>query len=140
MKNLNILFMCRANCFRSKVAEAYFKKINKNKKIKIKSAGVIDGFIQNKNQINIAKKYKINIKGKPRGITTKLLKWTDILVIVADDVPPIIFNYEKKKKYIKLISLKIRDVKNSKDINENKKVIKEIIKKITQLNTKLEKR
>ena len=40
---MNILFVCRYNRFRSRTAEAYFKKINKNKKIKVKSAGIFKG-------------------------------------------------------------------------------------------------
>ena len=39
----SILFVCKYNRFRSRVAEAYFKKINKNKNISVKSAGIIKG-------------------------------------------------------------------------------------------------
>jgi protein-tyrosine-phosphatase len=34
---MNILFACKHNRLRSKVAEALFRKYNKNKKIKVKS-------------------------------------------------------------------------------------------------------
>ena len=36
---MKILFICKYNRFRSRVAAAYFKKINKNSKIKVESAG-----------------------------------------------------------------------------------------------------
>ena len=38
---MKILFVCRHNRFRSKVAEAIFNKLNKNKEIQIESAGLI---------------------------------------------------------------------------------------------------
>lgn len=140
-EKINILFICRANCFRSKVSEAYFKKINKNKRIKVKSAGIIRGYRQSPIQIKTAKEFGINIESKPRGISTKLLKWTDILIIVADDVPSSIFAYEKRKKYIKkLIAWKVKDVKSAKDIRGNKRVINELIRKINKLNKTLEKK
>jgi protein-tyrosine-phosphatase len=140
MKKLNILFICRANCFRSKIAEAYFKKINKNKSIKVKSAGIIPGYGLNKNQANAARELGIIIRGNSKGVNASLLKWADLLVIVADDVPPNIFDYEKRKKYIKLITWKIKDVKSSRDIEDNKRATKQIIKKVDSLNKKLEAR
>ena len=42
-KKTNILFVCKYNRFRSKIAEAYFNKINKNKLVSVKSAGIIRG-------------------------------------------------------------------------------------------------
>ena len=139
-KKLNILFVCRANCFRSRIAEAYFNKINKNKDIKAKSAGVIYGYKQSPTQIKIAREFGINIKGKSRGISSNLLKLTDILIIAADDVPQKIFNYEKNKKYIKrVIVWNIKDVKIAYNKKDVKRAIKQIIKKVNKLNKQLKK-
>ncbi len=136
---LNILFICRANCFRSKVAEAYFKKINKNKNIKAKSAGVIGGYKQSESQINFIKGFGINLNGFSKGITADLLRWTDILIIVADDVPSRIFDYEIKRKYIKkIIRWNITDVESSRDEEDNKRAIKQVMKKVDKLNKDLE--
>jgi len=38
---MKILFVCKHNRFRSKVAEAFFNKLKKNKKIKAESAGLV---------------------------------------------------------------------------------------------------
>jgi len=133
-KKLNILFVCRFNRFRSRVAEAYFKKINRNKKIKTKSAGIIAGFPINKFEINQAKKFNINIKGKPQGISSKLLKWQDIIIITASDVSKPIF---KNKKYDKkTIVWKIKDTK-ANDREQSKKIIEKIIKKVDKLNKEI---
>ena len=40
---MKILFICRHNRFRSKIAEAYFNKINKNKNLIAKGAGIFPG-------------------------------------------------------------------------------------------------
>jgi len=138
MKNLNILFVCKYNRFRSRVAEAYFKKINKNKDINIKSAGVIKGNPVNELSAKIARKFKINIKGKTKGLTPKILEWQNMIVIVADDVPASIFSNNKKYSK-KVIVWKIADVRES-EINTKGKiqVIKKIIKRIEGLNKDIE--
>ncbi len=123
--------------FRSRVAAAYFKKINKNKKIKVKSAGLFKGSFISKRQIAVAKKSDLNIKGGAKAISTRLLKWQDIIVVVADDVPTSIFNNKKYGK--KIIVWKIADVKGSDKTEEREKeIIKQIMEKIDKLNEQLE--
>ena len=121
---MNILFICRHNRFRSRVAEAYFNKINKNKKNKAKSAGLFIGkYPLSKLQVSIAKKLGISINGKPKPISTDLLKQQDMIVIVADDVPAKLFRYSEMK--YKILIWKIKD-----EYNGNKKNIENIIKSI----------
>ena len=121
----NILFICKHNRFRSKYAEAIFKKLNKNKEYIAKSAGIIKGkYPLDKIQLEVGKKLGIRIKGQPQGLSTKLLIWANIIIIVADDVPASIFS-NMKKHGKKLIVWKIKDVSNN-----NEKDIEKIIKKI----------
>src|SRR3989344_3011680 len=130
-KKLNILFVCRYNRFRSRVAEAYFNKINKNKNIKVKSAGLIKGGPVNPNTVKIAKKFGLNIKGNTQGLSLKILQWQNMIVIVADNVPPSIF--DRNKVYgKKVIVWKIKDAKDSNKININR-IIKKIMKKADKL-------
>jgi len=131
MKKLNILFVCRYNRFRSRVAEAYFKKINKNKNIKVKSAGLIKGGPLNSNTVKAAKKFGLNIKGEVQGLSSKLMTWQNMTVIVADDVPKSVFNRNIKygKKVIKF-NIKDASYENEKEI---KRLINKIIKKVEQL-------
>jgi protein-tyrosine-phosphatase len=139
MKEINILFVCRYNRFRSRIAEAYFKKINRNKNIKVKSAGLIKGNpIGGKGAKVAKKKYGLNIYGKTSGLESKVLAWQNITVVVADDVPSQVFN--KNVKYRKkVIVWKIKDIKEKGGRNAEK-VITEIIKKVDELNKLLSKR
>tara|TARA_Y100000310_G_scaffold77162_1_gene73728 strand:+ start:12731 stop:13177 length:447 start_codon:yes stop_codon:yes gene_type:complete len=144
----NILFICKHNVFRSKVAEAYFKKINKNKKINADGAGLIKANFLNKTekkitnlQRKIAKEFGINIKEGSKSLNTTLLKKQDIIIIVANDVPKEIFNNKfYLKPNLKLIAWKIKDVKKGKD-NKTiiEKTIPKIMKKVERLVKKLEK-
>jgi len=138
----NILFVCKHNVFRSKVAEAYFKKVNKNKGLKANSVGIIKQDVVSeiekkliKFQRKTAKEFGIGIKRKSKSLSVSLLKKQDIIVIVADDVPPIIFNnkfYLKSK--LKIIVWKIPDVKGKKsDEFLIRKDIKVIMEKVDNL-------
>ena len=133
MTKLNILFVCRYNRFRSRIALAYFNKINNDKNIKAKSAGLIKGMPVGGEGVKIAKeKYGLNIHGKTQGLTSRLMAWQNITVIVADNVPPQVF--DKNKRYGKeVIVWKIKE----KD-RTNEEIIKEIINKVSALVKKLE--
>jgi protein-tyrosine-phosphatase len=128
---MKILFICKHNKFRSKVAEAIFNKLNKNKKVRAESAGIIQGSSISKMLKNYYKEFGIKIKSKPRSVTSKIVKESDLIVIVADNVPKSIFKNKKvivwrisdaeireKKKIIKLISkIKKRVEKLIKELN-----------------------
>lgn len=133
----NILFVCRHNRFRSKIAEAYFKKINKNPSIIVKSAGLIKGsYPLDKEEVKVAKKLKIKLSGKPNPLSMNDLKETDILVIVADNVPKKIFDYNHHKR--KIIIWRIKDVNGNESKTLIEKRIKEIMNKVNIFNKKLE--
>ena len=133
-KKINLLFVCRYNRFRSRVAEAYFKKVNKNKNISVKSVGLIKGRSLDKTQVTMAssEKFGINIEGKPQGLSSELMIWQNVTVIVADDVPPKVF--DRNKEYgKKVIIWKIDDSKVDGDKEEARRIIKKIIKKVDGL-------
>ena len=139
---MNILFVCKYNKFRSRIAEAYLKKINKNKDIKAESAGLIEGIYPlEKEQVEVAKEMGLNIEGKPKALSSRLLKNQDLIVLVANDVPPIIFRSieTNKKTGINVINLNIPDVA-SYDKKDIEKTIKTIMKEIDKLVNNLEKK
>ncbi len=137
MKKLNILFVCKWNRFRSRLAEAYFNKINKNKNIKAKSAGIIKGFPVDKNSIALAKRFYIDINGKPQGLNSKILDWQDVIVLMAGDVPKEIFT--KNNPYTKrLIYWKFPDFLKTEKQTINKVIIP-LKKKVEELNKSIEK-
>lgn len=121
---MNILFICKYNRFRSKIAEAFFNKFNKSPSFKAKSAGIIKGLPISKKIFNIAKSLNLRIKGGPKGISTDLLKWSDLAIIVADDVPSRILSKYAKK----LLIWKVRDADSSVKLIEKK--VKQLIKKL----------
>ncbi len=129
-KEKRILFVCRYNRFRSRVAEAYFKKINKNNNFKVKSAGLIKGTPLNPKVVALAKKLGLNISGKPQGLSSELMAWQNITVIVADNVPKQVFDRNIKfgKKVI---------VWKIKDITEGKK--ERIIKLVNVIKKRVDK-
>ena len=133
---MKILFVCKWNRFRSRTAEAYFKKINKNKNIKADSTGIFQGsYPLDRTQVRVGKELGIDIQGRPKTISTKLLRKTNLIVIVANDVPKNLFNL----RYQKLIKWDIPDVRSGKEEVTDRKIMKMIFKKVDALNKQLEK-
>jgi len=127
---MNILFICRHNRFRSRFAELYFNKINKNKLLKTKSAGIFPGgWPLDKLEIKTAKTLGIKLRGKPKAITTKLLRWQNLIVLITDDIkdPENLFNYGGHKN--KIIQWKITDNYSGTE-QTVETILKQIIKKV----------
>lgn len=132
MEEKRILFICRYNRFRSVLAEAFFNKLNKNKSVKVKSAGIIKGYPLSDNVKKIARELDIKIKKSPEGLTAPVIKWQNITVIVADDIPPKLF--DKNKKFGKrVIVWKIKDVNEKVDFVKIRKKALEINGKVRSL-------
>ncbi|MAG01797.1 hypothetical protein CMI42_00520 [Candidatus Pacearchaeota archaeon] len=128
-----ILFICLGNRFRSRIAEEYFNKTNKNKKIKSSSAGLVYANPISKNTVKTVKKYGINIGGgTPKRIKENDLKNVDKVIVVADNVPISILKIFSKN----VISWNIRDTDGG---NQNKveNIVKNIIKKVDVLIKKI---
>jgi len=85
---MNILFICKHNRFRSKVAEAIFKKYVKNKKHKARSRATEPDYIPVAKSVQEALR-EIGIKRvdrKPRKLKKEDLDWADLIIVVADNV------------------------------------------------------
>jgi len=132
---MKILFVCKHNRFRSKVAEAYFKKVNKNKNIKAESAGIFVGYGPARNVLRIGKKLDLKLTKKTKGLmdTDFWNKKFDLLVIVANNVPKSLF----KGKIEKIIVWKIKDT-SARDVKGIERIMKEIFKKVDKLVKRLE--
>jgi protein-tyrosine-phosphatase len=123
---MNLLFVCRYNRFRSVMAEAFFKKYNTNPSIHVRSAAPIRGGPQRESIIKAAKEFNLTIKRSPSGLTAPLMRWQDVTVVVADDVPAALFD-KNKKLGKRVIAWNIRDAQ--KDTVEERIRITRIIKK-----------
>jgi protein-tyrosine-phosphatase len=134
---MNIIFICKHNVFRSRVAEFYFKKLNKNPKNRAISGGLIVGTDNNLGQKQAFKELNIKMLSKPKNISAELLKKQDIIVIVANDIPNKVFD---NKNYVKkLIKWNIKDVTNN-NIKEARKVVNLIKNRVLSLIQDLEKK
>ncbi len=138
MTSKKILFVCKYNAFRSRVAEEYFNKTSsENKSI---SRGIIMGENSDWVQRNIAKSLLgINIaKRKPLPLTFQSMRDADLIVVAANDIPKIIFNYPLPSIQKKLTIWKIKDeqARNKKNIT---RIVLKIKKKVDELNKKLQK-
>ena len=133
----NIIFVCKYNAFRSKVAESYFNKINKNKKIKAVSRGFIDGGEADAIQKKVAQKSNAQIKGKFVSINLKEMIKSDLIIIVANDISKIMFNYQLKpiKKKVVIWGIQDEQKMNEKNI---RKIVESIKKKVEKLIKNLE--
>ena len=131
---MKIAFVCKYNRFRSQIAETYFDQLNKNKSIKLYSAGVIKGWPIAKTTKKVAKELGINLKGKTKTLNEDLLVSLDLIIVVADNVPGNLFKGRVKK----VIVWKIKDANQSNE-KEIAKVIKQIKPKVEKLVKQLNK-
>lgn len=133
---MNILFVCKYNRFRSRVAERYFNIINKNKNMHAFSRGIIKGdYPLRKLEVNIAKKMGVDISGKPQAMDVEFLKNMDLIIIVADNVPKNIFYTTFKNR---IITWRITDIEHNDGKDLIKRKVKKIMKKVQKLSRKLE--
>ena len=125
---MKILFVCKHNRFRSKVAETIFNKLNKNTKIKAESAGLKKSRLVSKNVKNFLKEKGFKLTNiNSRKINQELVKKFDLIIIVADNV-----NKKTLEKFNKKIIIwKIPDTDN-RNIKEVKDIIKKIESKINK--------
>ncbi len=122
------------------MAEAVFKRENKNPAFKIKSAGIIPGTFLNEKTIATCKEIGISLQGKPQALSIPLLHWQDILVIVANNVPPSLFHQNKYGK--KLMVWKVFDTSEIHKKGDKKKIqntAREIERRVNRLLSGLEK-
>ncbi|MBN2052015.1 hypothetical protein JW756_00760 [Candidatus Woesearchaeota archaeon] len=128
---MNILFVCKYNRFRSIVAESYFNKIMKQSGHKAKSAGIIFNIPIDEGIRKACSKFGLAIHGKPKGLNMNLLRWADMIVIVADDVPASIFDYPKRLGK-KVIVWNIRDAHGDIKL-ERERIINSVQRKVDAL-------
>jgi protein-tyrosine-phosphatase len=136
---MKILFICKHNVFRSRIAEEYFKKINLNKKIEVISRGIVMGGHSDAEQRGIPKQLLgIDIDNRtPIPLKKQDLENSDLIIVVANDIPRRIFDYQSMYIQDKVFIWKIKDeqLQNKKNI---KRTTLEIKKRVDKLNKKLE--
>jgi protein-tyrosine-phosphatase len=128
---MKILFVCKHNRFRSKVAEAIFNKLNKNKKVTAESAGMIvfdnENFVEDSVK-KIMKEKGYDIGGESRQVTRKLVSKFDVLIVVANNLGKEFFSDFKGK----LIQWEIDDA-HKDDLKKIARIVGEIEHKVQEL-------
>ncbi|HVY01628.1 MAG TPA: hypothetical protein VHA12_02595 [Candidatus Nanoarchaeia archaeon] len=132
---MNLLFVCRYNCFRSRVAEAIFNNINKNNKIKVKSAGYsigsIDCILDRAAQVLDEMKIPYDSSQLAVQLNDTIIDWADKVIIVANDVP--LENFPREKT----VKIEVPDAYHS--IEKTRETIQVIKKEIEKLSFDLNK-
>ena len=85
---MNILLVCKYNRFRSKIAEAIFKKYTNHD---VKSAGIIKGLPIDDEILLCADKFGLKLSREIRTLDWATLNWQDMIIIVANNVPKKLF-------------------------------------------------
>jgi protein-tyrosine-phosphatase len=85
---LNILLVCKYNRFRSKIAEAFFKKLTDHK---VKSAGIIKGLPIDDEIYLCAEMFGLKLAKSIRTLDWDTLMWQDMIIIVSSNVPKKLF-------------------------------------------------
>ena len=132
-----ILFICRHNCFRSRVAEEYMKIVSAPD-ISISSAGLIPSDLgPTQFQREVVREYGFDIPNRAKGITAKLLSEQDYIVNTANDVPNSLLIHPSYNR-AELISWDISDVESGiYDKKDTKRIINSLIENCNILNRRL---
>ena len=92
---MNILFICKHNRFRSKVAEALFRHYYKGDSVKVRSAGTIVDLMHpyvSRAVHAVLRERDVSLRDDGAvKLDSFMLKWADKIVIVADNVSPDMF-------------------------------------------------
>ncbi len=112
----NILFVCKHNVFRSKTAEAYFNKINKNKNLKADSVRLIklDWFDKNNTKVidsqrKALEKKEIYVKKGSKTLSAKLIRKQDLIIVISNNISDF-FHDDYVKKNLEVRIWKIKDI------------------------------
>ena len=137
-----ILFVCKFNLFRSKVAETYFNRMNKNKDFCAESAGIIEvtrPLSEGEKERNryIKQEYGLSFNPQSRTVTYDLLNSADQIIIVAEDVPKKALEHHRWSN--KIMAWKIPDEHTGDKRNVNKS-LKPLIRKLDLFISKLNKK
>jgi len=104
----------------------------------LKKAGRVIAVEKDKELVKYLKeKFGFVLYGKSLSVDVKSLLWADKIILVADDVPKVLFNSKKWKNKIDVWRVPDEEADNEKNINKSVGII---MNKIDTLNKQLEKK
>ena len=137
---MKILFICRYNNFRSKVAKLFFDKLNKNPTVETKASGLIKAVHYSREQQQEAlNKFGIRLEGVSELLDEDLYHWPDKIILVGDDIPATFFK-ELKAEGTEIIVWKLKDIlPNDLDYKEKtQKLTESILKEVKKVEKELQ--
>lgn len=133
---MKILFICKYNRLRSKIAENLFRYYDKDKKHQVKSAGLrsylLSPFIVPRAKQLLEQRGVKVFDDSSMMVNGYLLKWSDKIVVVADDISIDIFPNEKTQVW------EVSDIDDKDDrkvavkIDEIEVLVKDFIAKLNK--------
>ena len=131
---MKILFVCKHNRFRSKVAETMFNYLTKSKNLKAESAGLVMDDAHPYVEpivLKLVNKRGYEMKNSlPRQLDRRILGKFDLLIIVANNINPVFFHdFKRKIFHWKISDCDCSDAKCiKKSIDEIEVNVKKLIK------------
>ena len=108
---MNVLFLCRANVFRSQMAEAFFNKYSKGKPFLAKSAALIGAEPMDKHVIEAMKNLNMDLsKNITKNISKEMVDWADLFIIMNSNLDPLFKMAIKDRKNVKFETWHIKDM------------------------------
>ena len=133
---MNLLFVCKHNRFRSKVAEALFRYYYKGDSVKTKSAGTIVDLMHpyvSRAVHSVLREKGVSIRDDGAvKLDSFMLKWADRIIIVADNISPDMFRDREMIGDKPVAFWAIRDVSET-DIDGIRKKTDEIEQRILEM-------
>jgi protein-tyrosine-phosphatase len=131
---MRIIFICKYNRFRSKVAEFLYNQLSGDKAI---SAGIIEvdqPLLPEEKQRNkyLKETYNIELNAKSKGIKVSDLLKSDKIIIVANDIPKNMFSNKKWKNKVVVWGIPDEPAANKKNIDKSVEMILNKVKKLVK--------
>lgn len=131
---MNILFVCKHNRFRSKVAEALWHALVKDERFAVKSAGIARDAMRAYVAANVYRAVEERgakiVDEQSHAVSEQAIRWAECIVVVADNVDIRMFPAEKTEVW------KIRDADES-ELEKIRVSTRAIEKRVVELAKRL---
>jgi len=126
---MNILFLCKANLFRSRVAHEFFERYNDNDEHKVDSAALVYDFkTPHRLVVKVMNEIDIDISEKiPKKVNQELIDWADLIVLMFSDLEEPLNKYKIDDKKIEIWDVEDITVDHNEDAHLTKFIQSRII-------------
>jgi len=141
---MNILFLCKANLFRSRMSHVFFERYNTNESHNVDSAALVYDFkTPHRLVVKVMKEIDLDISNKiPKKVNQELIDWADLIVLMFPDLEEPLNNFEIDNKEIEIWDVEDITVDHNEDAHLTKFIQSRIIieKKVKEFVENLNKK